>query len=151
MQRVIKATPSPRRKFRRGKVESGWTTSGADTSNDDTIPVGLLKQGEQGVDELLHLKIMQSIVDHQKQPGTIVLATGDAAEAEFSDGFKKNAERALENGWNVELVAWKKGISSSWRDPQFTHKWGERFRIIELDVYSEELLAIYADSPPLGS
>jgi hypothetical protein len=148
MQRVTKATPSPGRRLRRGKGESGRTTSGADTSNDDTIPIGPLKQGEQGVDELLHLKIMQSIVDHQKQPGTMVLATGDAAEAEFSDGFKKNVERALGHGWNVELVAWKKGISSSWRDPLFASTWIDRFRIIELDAYVEELLAIYADSTP---
>ncbi|KAL2811113.1 hypothetical protein BJX63DRAFT_444343 [Aspergillus granulosus] len=57
---------------------------------------------EQGVDEILHLKILESLVDVD-EPATIVLATGDAAEAEFSGGFLKMVERALQRGWKVEL------------------------------------------------
>ncbi|EOO01562.1 hypothetical protein UCRPA7_2951 [Phaeoacremonium minimum UCRPA7] len=138
LQRVAK---TPKRKGPRGKYD---TTSGADSSDDTrgaTKRPYPLKHGEQGVDEILHLKIAQSILDYN--PSTMVLATGDAAEAEYSDGFKKNVERALERGWNVELIAWRKGISYSWREQSFKQKWGTKFRIIELDPVAEELLGFY--------
>jgi hypothetical protein len=147
LQRVSKATPSPtlkKTKARRNTGDAGWTTSGAESSGEEIFD-GQLKQGEQGVDELLHLKMLQSVLD--AKPGTAVLATGDAAEAEYSDGFKKNVERLLQNGWNVEIIGWSKGISSAWRDPNFTKTWGDRFRLIELDEYTEELFAAWFGAP----
>jgi hypothetical protein len=141
LQRVSKAAASPSRRYsRRGNSEVEWTTSGAESSADELF-TGYLKQAEQGVDELLHLKMLQSALD--SDPATIVLATGDAAEAEYSDGFKKNVERLLQNGWNVEIIGWAKGISSAWRDPQFQKIWGDRIRLIELDMFSEELFAAW--------
>ncbi|PTU18168.1 hypothetical protein P175DRAFT_0511616 [Aspergillus ochraceoroseus IBT 24754] len=65
---------------------------------------------EQGVDEILHLKILESLLDTDK-PATIVLATGDAAEAEFSGGFMKMVERALQRGWRVELISFSQVTS----------------------------------------
>lgn len=102
-------------------------------------------RGEQCVDEVLHLKILQSALD-VPHPGTMVLATGDAACAEYSDGFKMNAERALAKGWKIELYAWKNNIARDWRDPEFTSRWGSRFRIIELDEFCEELLDLTVES-----
>lgn len=94
---------------------------------------------EQGVDEILHLKILESIVDTD-EPSTMVVATGDAAKAEYSEGFMKMIVRALKKGWKVELVAWGKSISMDYRRPDFTNMWAGRFRIIELDQYAEFLL-----------
>ncbi|KAK5001431.1 hypothetical protein LTR39_006966, partial [Cryomyces antarcticus] len=94
---------------------------------------------EQGVDEILHLKILESIVDTET-PSTVVLATGDAAEAEYSQGFMRMVERALTKGWKVELVSWSKNISGAYKRQDFLRQWGDRFRIIELDDYAEELL-----------
>ncbi|KAK3954735.1 hypothetical protein QBC32DRAFT_73795 [Pseudoneurospora amorphoporcata] len=102
-------------------------------------------RSEQCVDELLHLKILQSALD-VPNPGTMVLATGDAACAEYSDGFKKNTERALARGWKIELYGWKDNIARDWRDPEFTSRWGSRFRIIELDDFCEELLDLTVES-----
>ncbi|KAK3348118.1 hypothetical protein B0H65DRAFT_166563 [Neurospora tetraspora] len=102
-------------------------------------------RSEQCVDELLHLKILQSALD-VPNPGTMVLATGDAACAEYSDGFKKNTERALARGWKIELYGWKNNIAGDWRDPEFTSRWGSRFRIIELDDFCEELLDLTVES-----
>jgi len=137
---------------RRSKVlnrEGESATSGPDSSGDDyslaTPRAPAKKKGEQGVDELLHLKILQSAID-TRECGTIALATGDAAHAEYSDGFKKNVERVLESGWNVELYGWSRNISSAWRDPAFTSKWGRRFRIIELDSFCEELFDMGVES-----
>ncbi|RAH74745.1 NYN domain-containing protein [Aspergillus aculeatinus CBS 121060] len=94
---------------------------------------------EQGVDEILHLKILESLLDTD-EPATIVLATGDAAEAEFSGGFMKMVERALRRGWTVELVSFTPVTSYAYRRKDFRAKWGGQFRIIALDDYLEELL-----------
>ena len=96
---------------------------------------------EQGVDEILHLKILESIVDAE-EPATIVLATGDAAQAEYSQGFMAMAERALRKGWSVELVSWSKNISAMYTRKAWTDAWGERFKVVFLDDYAEELLAM---------
>jgi hypothetical protein len=93
---------------------------------------------EQGVDEILHLKILESLLDTD-EPATIVLATGDAAVAEFSGGFMRMVERALKRGWCVELVSFTQVTSYAYRNKGFRAKWGDRFKLIELDTYIEEL------------
>jgi len=142
LNRVTKAIASPRQRIVRGnsKYNNGWTTSDPNSS-DDGFSKAFTKQGEQAVDEMLQLKICHSVLDDE--PSTMVLATGDAAVAEYSDGFLKHIERALKRGWNVELVSWRKNISSSWRGLQRNPMWASQFRIIELDEFAEELLAIF--------
>lgn len=93
---------------------------------------------EQGVDEILHLKILESLLDTD-EPATIVLASGDAAEAEFSGGFMRMVERALQRGWIVELVSFSQVTSNAYRRKEFRAKWQSRFRLVELDGYIEEL------------
>ena len=70
---------------------------------------------------------------------TMVLATGDAAEAEYSSGFLRMVERALKKGWNVELAAWAANISMEYRKLASKSKYAGQFRIIELNDYAEEL------------
>lgn len=120
---------------------SGYMSAGSGSENMTAAPTHAPeKYVEQGVDEILHLKILESVVDFEETPTTIVLATGDAAQAEYSDGFMKMVERALIKGWKVEVVSWSKNISQMYRRPAFTKLWGDKFRIIELDDYAEELL-----------
>ena len=99
---------------------------------------GTRRRVEQGVDEILHLKIAQSVIDCDT-PSTIVLASGDAAEAEYSDGFLKMLERALRKGWKVELVAFKSNVSSAYRKEAWRRQWQASFSIIELDEFAENL------------
>ncbi|EMC95600.1 hypothetical protein BAUCODRAFT_70827 [Baudoinia panamericana UAMH 10762] len=94
---------------------------------------------EQGVDEILHLKILESVIDAEK-PSTIVLATGDAAQAEYSPGFMVMVERALKKGWKVELVSWSHNISNAYKRRDWLEAWGQHFRVVYLDDYAEELL-----------
>ena len=144
LERVPKpASPMRKRRARPGARDLDAPTSGADTSGEEYV--GPMKHGEQGVDELLHLKILQSAMDSAK-PATMVLATGDAATAQYSDGFKKNVERVLSLGWNIELYGWSRNISSSWRDPEFTDQWGHQFKIVELDGFCEELFDMTIES-----
>jgi hypothetical protein len=97
------------------------------------------KMIEQGVDEILHLKILESIVDTE-EPATMVIATGDAAQAEYSDGFMAMATRALKKGWKVELVSWSANISKMYLRSEFREQWGENFKTVFLDDFAEELL-----------
>ncbi|KAI4205261.1 MAG: hypothetical protein LQ350_000583 [Teloschistes chrysophthalmus] len=114
------------------------TTSGG-SGSETTAVYAKEKWVEQAVDEILHLKILESIVD-AASPSTMVLATGDAAEAEYSQGFLRMAERALEKGWRVELVSFSKNMSGMYKRKGFREKWGQRFEIVELDDFVEELL-----------
>lgn len=96
---------------------------------------------EQGVDEILHLKMLESVVDaSEKEVSTMVLATGDAAQAEYSAGFLRMVERALRKGWRVELVSWSKAISFEYRKTEWESTWSDGFKILELDSYAEFLL-----------
>jgi hypothetical protein len=123
-------TPRPS-KFRKAHGFANHPTSGPETAGGE-------RWVEQGVDEILHLKILESIVDTD-EPSTIVLATGDAAVAEYSGGFMRMVERALQRGWMVELVSFSQVTSYAYRKKEFRTKWGYQFRIIELDPYVEEL------------
>lgn len=96
---------------------------------------------EQAVDELLQMKMLESLVDFE--PSTLILASGDAAEAEYSGGFLKTVERALTRGWKVEVMAWCKGLSYEYQSTGLAMKWKGRLSIIELDDFCEEMLAIY--------
>ncbi|TLS23734.1 uncharacterized protein PpBr36_06668 [Pyricularia pennisetigena] len=123
-----------------------WASSALNSSEDELeaqiqleYSVGLRKKGEQAVDEILHLKMCESIID--SEPSTMVLATGDGAAAEFSAGFVAQAERALAKGWHIELVTWKGNISSAWQRLFDAKKWQNQLRLIHLDWYAEELLA----------
>jgi hypothetical protein len=97
------------------------------------------KMIEQGVDEILHLKILESVVDND-EPATMIIATGDAAQAEYSDGFMAMVLRALKKGWKVELVSWSANISKMYLRREFRDQWGENFKTVFLDDFAEELL-----------
>ena len=99
---------------------------------------GKEKWVEQAVDEILHLKILESVVD-AREPSTMVLATGDAAEAEYSQGFLRMVERALEKGWKVEVMSFRKNTSGMYKRKEFRKRWGEKFQHFELDDFVEEL------------
>ena len=117
------------------------STSSPYLSDSATRPPQRERKREQAVDEILHLKILESLLD-VPTPGIIVLATGDAAPAEFSPdgGFLKCIQRALKRGWDVELVCWRKSMSRLWREKAFRVESGEKFRIIELDDFVDELV-----------
>ncbi|KAF7377948.1 hypothetical protein MSAN_00218700 [Mycena sanguinolenta] len=112
-----------------------------------------IKYREQGVDELLQLKLHQALaaLDGPPPPGaTIVLATGDGNVGQFNeDGFLGPVRTALKKGWRVELYAWEEGLSRAWM-----REFGEwtkpvageatgRFRVVGMEQFAGELLEIY--------
>lgn len=140
LDRVLKAKElTPRQKKFSSRTNGNGTSGGSGSETTAAAVLAKEKWVEQAVDEILHLKILESIVD-AKEPSTMVLATGDAAEAEYSQGFLRMAERALEKGWKVELVSFRKNMSGMYKRKDFKAKWNGRFKIVELDEYLEELL-----------
>jgi hypothetical protein len=147
-QVLIVREDSDKKKFFNDVKKMGWhkatqmrAESGSDSETGLPAPKtpSAPKWVEQGVDEILHLKMCQSIIDTEV-PSTMVLATGDGAVAEMSDGFLAHVERALKKGWKVELISWGQQINSGYRKRQFRSKWAEQFTIIELDEFLEDLI-----------
>lgn len=134
--KIHRATPQKKR----GGTGSGYATSGYSSASDGQM-AGRLKMQEQAVDELLQMKMLETLIDFQHS--TIVLASGDAAEAEYSGGFLKTVERALEKGWKVEVVSWSSGLSHEYRSKGLLARWKGKLSIIELDDFCEEMLALY--------
>ena len=100
---------------------------------------------EQGVDELLQLKLLQAIADVDIPPpgSTIVLATGDGNVGQFNEeGFLGCVRTALKKGWKVELCAWDIGLSKAWEREFGEATYADRFSIIRLDAYGDDLLEI---------
>ncbi|KAG1830459.1 hypothetical protein EV424DRAFT_1376714 [Suillus variegatus] len=123
-----------------GSGGTGLTASGSGGRN------GRVRYREQGVDELLQLKLHQAIADADvPRPGaTIVLATGDGNVGQFSDqGFLGPVRIALKKGWRVELYAWEDGLSRAWKK-EFGEgtPWKDRFRIIKMEDFAEDLLEV---------
>ena len=138
LERVHKAKElTPRQKKYAPGIGSQSAGSGSETTA--AAQFAPEKWVEQAVDEILHLKMMESIVDATK-PATMVLATGDAAEAEYSGGFLKMVERALGKGWKIELACWRQNMSGAYKRKEFRHRWSDRFKVIELDDFVEVIL-----------
>ncbi|CAE6383170.1 unnamed protein product [Rhizoctonia solani] len=150
-------SPRPRRAGEIGSSEDDKNNPGAPslartnssarkTPNHRRTPSdsGRPRYREEAVDELLQLKLLQTILD--TTPATIVLATGDGASSQFNpDGFVGCVRRAVERGWMVELVGWEEGVSRAWRElERDVAGRGPRakggFRIVGLERWVGELI-----------
>ena len=97
---------------------------------------------EQGVDELLQLKLHQAIASTDAVPpnATIVLATGDGNVGQFNEeGFLGCVRLALKKGWRVELYAWEGGLSKTWKREFGGNK---KFETHMLDRFAMDLLEL---------
>ncbi|KAH0579314.1 hypothetical protein H2248_003459 [Termitomyces sp. 'cryptogamus'] len=101
---------------------------------------------EQGVDELLQLKLHQALAATDDVPpgATIVLATGDGNVGQFNeDGFLGSVRTALRRGWRVELYAWEEGLSRAWKrefGPESEWARNGMFQIIGMDQFAPSLV-----------
>lgn len=129
LEKIDKEATSPRKK------SSGSSGSSSESTG---LRKTVMRKGEQAVDEVLNMKVLESLLDYP--PSTVVLATGDGAVGEFSEGFFKTVERALSRGWSVELVSFSSNTNKSYMDKRFRQRWGNKFIIIPLDYFVDELL-----------
>ncbi|KAG5951423.1 hypothetical protein E4U53_003128 [Claviceps sorghi] len=131
-----------RRPIPESRASSTYVSKGRSGGSSDKLAAlqTVARFMEDLVDETLQTRIAESVMEYFEKPGTLVLATGDAQPAKYSDGFFTYAERALRMGWHVEVVSWNLSLSSRWRKSGLTEKWGDRFRLIRLDDFLDELL-----------
>lgn len=95
-----------------------------EATKDDLIQTNSATKGEQGVDELLHLKMLETLLDHE--PATMVLATGDGGDSEFGGGgFYGVIKRALDRGWQVEVVSWEEQLSGVYLELALEYGYGQ--------------------------
>ncbi|KAJ4474505.1 hypothetical protein J3R30DRAFT_3295438 [Lentinula aciculospora] len=107
-----------------------------------------IRYREQGVDELLQLKLHQVLASIEGPPpkgSTIILATGDGNVGQFNeDGFLGGVRTALRRGWKVELYAWEGGLSRAWkREFGEGNDDGPRFKVVGIEQFGSELVEIY--------
>jgi len=118
------------------------------TGSPGSTPGGLtarVRYREQGVDELLQLKLHQAIADVDVVPpnATIVLATGDGNAGQFNEeGFLGCVRTALKKGWRVELYAWEGGLSRAWKREFSEGLYRHRFSIHGLSKFGQDLLEV---------
>jgi len=97
---------------------------------------------EQGVDEMLHLKIANTLLDYEA-PQTLVLATGDGNEDTVTKtSFPLQVQRALRRRWNVEVWSWRNNLSAAFRNLPLTEGGTVAIRI--LDPFYEALTFVQA-------
>lgn len=96
------------------------------------------------MDEMLHLKMMETLMD-SPVPGIMVLASGDGGDSEFGGGgFYAVVKRALDRGWQVEIVSWEDQLSHTY--VELAQEYGYQFfndgrghlRVFCLDWFAEK-------------
>lgn len=97
--------------------------------------------GEQAVDEMLHLKIANALLDHEA-PQTLVLVTGDGKVSDFGTSFPRQAERALRRGWDVEVWSWTEQLSQSFR--ALSRQFPQRLHVKPLDYHYPRITFVAA-------
>ena len=125
---------------------SSITTQSSSSSATGTSSTSTrVRYREQGVDELLQLKLHQAIADADDPPenATIVLATGDGRAGQFcEDGFLGPVRTALKKGWRVELYAWEEGLSRAWMREFGEGPYRDRFMIVGLEQFGQDLMEV---------
>ncbi len=91
---------------------------------------------EQGVDEVVHLKIANALLDHTA-PQTLILCTGDGHESDFGTSFTKQIERALTHGWDVIIWSWKEQLSGKFARLTVPH--GRSLVIKDFDSFYKKI------------
>ena len=65
------------------------------------------ERGEQDMpDRVLQLRMLEDALDHNGDPGVVVLLTGDGAGYLEGAGFHSTLERMHKRGWRVEILSW---------------------------------------------
>jgi len=130
----------------RNSMGGGGTSTESETGSGNAGGnAARVRYREQGVDELLQLKLHQAIADLDEVPpdATIVLATGDGNVGQFNEeGFLGCVRTALKKGWRVELYAWEGGLSKAWMREFGEGPYKSRFEIHRLDRFAADLLEV---------
>lgn len=105
---------------------------GYDTDLLRRVPNDNGKLVEQAVDEMLHLKIANTLLDNDA-PQTLVIGSGDGAISNWNTSFPGQAERAARLGWQVEVWSWQEQLTTYYT--KVAEKYPGRIHVNVLDPY----------------
>ncbi len=107
------------------------------------VEVRLFDRGEQEMpDQLLQLRMLEDALDHNGDPGIVVLLTGDGAGYLEGAGFHSTLERMHKRGWRVEILSWADSTNQRMR------KWAEENGIfVPLDGFYEAITFMEPSRP----
>jgi hypothetical protein len=115
--------------------EALWTAAraaGFDTTLLHRVDNDTGRLVEQGVDEAIHLRIANILLD-AVAPGTIILATGDGRPTEQGSSFPQQVRRAARRDWNVEIWSWDSNLSPILRNTQA--EFPGKVKVFRLDAW----------------
>lgn len=77
------------------------------------VQVELFERGsdsgkEQAVDQALQVHMLRKVIDHNGDPGVVVMLTGDGHGFNDGVGFQADLERMSKKGWGIEVLAWER-------------------------------------------
>jgi hypothetical protein len=92
---------------------------------------------EQGVDEAIHLRISNILLDAD-EPGTIVIATGDGAQGIQGCSFTDQVVRAAKHDWKVEVWSWQSQLSQRLRNTRL--RFPGQVKILKFDEWYRSIV-----------
>ena len=100
-------------------------------------------RGEQDMpDRLLQLRMLEDALDHNGDPGVVVLLTGDGAGYLEGAGFHSTLERMHKRGWRVEILSWAHSTNQRMR------KWAEENGVfVPLDDFYQAITFMMPSRP----
>ena len=106
-------------------------------------------------DRVLQLRMLEDALDHNGNPGIVVLLTGDGAGYSEGAGFHATLERMHKRGWRIEILSWAHSTNQRMR------RWAEENGVfVALDDFYDAItfrepsrpgheLALGRDAAPL--
>jgi hypothetical protein len=116
--------------------DSVWSHLKSKGVDPDLIPRSESGENET-VDHIIQLKMHRHSKKYKKQPGTIVVGTGDGKGYNEENGFLYDLEGFLDDGWKIEVMSWEHSCHSRLRE--FAEKHG---KFISLDKYYDQITFI---------
>ena len=103
---------------------------------------GAMRGGEQGVDQTLQTAMLRDAFDHNGDPGTAVLLTGDGAGFDSGVGFHADLKRMHQRGWRIEVLSWRRSCNRRMRE------WAEENgKFVALDDFYESVTFLERPAP----
>lgn len=107
------------------------------------VPEGDGRLLEQGVDELIHAKISDSLLDYDP-PQTLVLVTGDGSDTPHGTSFIRKVQQAIRLSWDVEVYSWHEQLSG--RFVELASRYDNRVSVFSLDKWYNYIVFVKGSS-----
>ena len=103
---------------------------------------GAVRGADHAVDHTLQTAMLRDAFDHNGDPGTAVLLTGDGAGFDSGVGFHADLKRMHRRGWRIEVLSWRRSCNRRMRE------WAEENgKFVALDDFYESVTFLERPAP----